>query len=92
MVMGRDADLHCEGGGRGLGLRQGLRGHGAYSPARCFCSGSVGSLVVAPRAALDADDPITASPAASHEGRQRKLVPPLPASRLSQDPGDGRGA
>ena len=53
--------------GRVLGLRQGLRGHRAYSPARCFGSGSVGLLVVAARAALDADDPISASPAASHE-------------------------
>lgn len=40
----------------------------SYSPARCFAPGSLGSLVVAPRAALDAEDPMCASLTARHEG------------------------
>lgn len=46
---------------------EGAGGGRRDSPARCLGSGSVGSSVVAPRAALDADDPMRASQPASHE-------------------------
>ena len=64
----------------------------SYSPARCFASGSVGSSVVAPRAALDADDPMCALQTAGHESDGpgvRSLL--LRTSRLSKEGTSGKG-
>lgn len=56
-----------------------------YSPARCFGSGSDGSSVVAPRAALEADAPMCGTDRKLRGLWLRSLVPPLPEQQTEQE-------